>query len=103
MVAVPLSRVAAAVIDAIRVEARGPSHGPVYHVAIEEQELRQVKPILSGEYRDERFLEHFFCGSSNRSPVLELPPAFGPERAGLHAGEEAVDSHPKATFPGRLT
>jgi hypothetical protein len=57
---VPLPRIAAGVIDAIRVEARGPSHGPVYHVALAEQELGQVGPILSGEYRDERFLEQFF-------------------------------------------
>jgi hypothetical protein len=49
------------------------------------------------------FLSSFSCGSSKRTPVLELPPAFGPERAGLHAGEEAVEGHPKATFPGRLT
>jgi len=45
------------VIDPIGVEQRCPTLDPVYHIALIEQKLGEVRTILPGDTRDERCLQ----------------------------------------------
>lgn len=80
---VGIVRITVEVVDALGVEGRGTTDDSVHHIALLQQQLREVGAVLAGDAGDERFLD---------SHLHSLPRGDADERITLRAPAEPANS-----------